>query len=591
MMLKPSVKGAFLGCVMQLPNLANALSRRAWELSDVPSPEIFLRRAEARVVVLGDYAYIDGGEISQLDARGNPITSRGSNAVNSTLSIDLTTSWSATSVRIREIPKTPKTMDQQAMWKNDAKSTFWIWGGHSPFGAPLDEPTSWKFEADGKGGGTWSKETPANPTLFQELRRNEGGAFASTPDAGFWFGGQSSGWTTSNPYSQPLPGILSYNMTTRSWANETNDAFSKYGTLTGGSAVYIPTFGSNGLITIMGGATWGLEPDQAKPLGWQDFSNLTFMDPVTRDWYWQKTTGNAPTPRSNFCSVGVEGSNGTYEIFVFGGTNSETGSTYDDVFVLSLPGFFWNQVAYESKNPRRNHCCALVGRRQMLSVGGADGKTGYTSADPWPQGLGLFDMTDWKWKTDYDADAKNYESAKTVSDWYQQTGISSVQWSSNEVQALFRKSNTNTTGETNHDPAENKDTKGSTPLAAIVGAVVGAVVGAIIGLALFCFVKRRKQKQAAEAATALAPYPDHAKGGGAYQAYYHPVAPGELQSDVPQTELYGGSIPKHEMWAEVPKHEMSASGVHHYTVTELDSHNTLLGQGDRDHSKFRHDLQ
>lgn len=106
---------------------------------------------------------------------------------------------------------------------------------------------------------------------------------------------------------------------------------------------------------------------------------------------------------------------------MFGGTNSETGSTYDDVFVLSLPGFFWNQVAYESKNPRRNHCCAVVGRRQMLSVGGADGKTGYTSADPWPQGFGLFDMTDWKWKTDYDADAKDYESAKTVSDWYQQT--------------------------------------------------------------------------------------------------------------------------------------------------------------------------
>ncbi|KXH68951.1 kelch repeat protein [Colletotrichum salicis] len=467
--------------------------------------------------VLGDYAYIDSREASQLDARGNPITSRGSNTGQFFNEEAINPDTFSCATNTSKLHTIDQFDDVMAMWKNNAKNTFWIWGGHRPFGTPLDEPTSWKFKADGKGRDTWSKETPANPTLFQELRRNEGGTFTSTPDAGFWFGGQSSGWTTSNPYSQPLPGILSYNMTTRSWANETNDACSKYGTLTGGSAIYIPTFGPNGLIIIMGSATWGLESDQAKPLGWQDFSNLTFMDPVTRDCYWQKTTGNAPTPRSNFCSVGVEGNNGTYEI--------------------------------------------------------------------------LFDMTDWTWKTDYDADAKDYESAKPVGDWYQQTGVNSVQWSSNEVQALFRKSNSNTTGEINQDPSGDEDAKGSAPIAAIVGADVGAVVGAIIGFALFCFIRRRKQRKTAEAATALAPYSDHSKDNGAYQAYYQPVAPGELHLDVSQNELYGGSIPKHEMWAKVLKHEMGASGVHHYTVTELYSHNTLLGHGDRDHSKVRRDLQ
>lgn len=104
-------------------------------------------------------------------------------------------------------------------------------------------------------------------------------------------------------------------MTTKSWANETTDAFSDYGTLIGGAAVYIPTFGPNGLITVLGGSTWGLEPDQKKPLGWLDFNNLTLFDPVTKDWYWQKTTGNAPTSRRNFCTVGAEGTNGTYEMY------------------------------------------------------------------------------------------------------------------------------------------------------------------------------------------------------------------------------------------------------------------------------------
>lgn len=105
---------------------------------------------------------------------------------------------------------------------------------------------------------------------------------------------------------------------------------------------------------------------------------------------------------------------------MFGGTNPDTGASFDDVFVLSLPGFVWTQVPYEAKLTRRFHTCAVVGRRQMLSVGGTDGKTAWSGADPWPRGLGLFDMVDWTWKNDYDADAKEYETAKTIQDWYQE---------------------------------------------------------------------------------------------------------------------------------------------------------------------------
>lgn len=106
----------------------------------------------------------------------------------------------------------------------------------------------------------------------------------------------------------------------------------------------------------------------------------------------------------------------TWNSFVFGGTN--TVNTYDDVFVLSLPGFVWTQVIYDAKNSRRFHTCAVVGRRQMLSVGGWDGQTGWSGVDPWPQGLGLFDMTEWVWKTDYDANAKDYEASSVIQDWY-----------------------------------------------------------------------------------------------------------------------------------------------------------------------------
>ncbi|KAF4815689.1 Kelch repeat-containing protein [Colletotrichum siamense] len=550
---------------------APASAQSDWALSAAPSKELFLRRGMARVTTLGHYAYIDGGEVSQLGADGTPIKNRASNAgnsVNSTLSIDLSTSWSSSNVTIRIIDKPTTGMDGQAMWKNEGMNAFYIWGGHLPYGGKIDRPKSWKFEADGKGGGEWLTESPANPSFFGELKRCEEGAYVSTGDTAFWFGGIASGWTNSNPASQPVPGIISYNMTTKVWSNDTTpnfSAFSAYGTIVGGGAVYIPTFGSNGLIVVMGGVTFTLDPSQKTPNGWMDFSNLTFYDPITKNWYWQKATGTPPTARRGFCYVGAEGKNGTYEIFVFGGTNTDSGSTFDDVFVLSLPGFVWTQVPYESKNTRRYHTCTVVGRRQMLSVGGTDGKTAWSGADPWPNGLGLFDMTDWEWKTDYDAEAKDYETANTIRDW----GLSSIVWSSETVQNLFTStatSNGSSTGDRDNKASDSSLDEGSQKTlstAVIAGAVVGAILGCALVAAAFWFLRKRKRDQAAAA--------EEFKDEPGNRTYYQAVPPGELHSEPTRTELYGGSTPKHELWAELPKPETAEMQAQHVTVTELDA--------------------
>ncbi|CAI0646013.1 unnamed protein product [Colletotrichum noveboracense] len=288
-MCRSLVSVAIFGLVSQIPARASAQSD--WAPSAAPSKELFLRRGMARVTTLGHYAYIDGGEVSQLGADGTPIKNRASNAgnsVNSTLSIDLSTSWSSSNVTIRIIDKPTTGMDGQAVWKNEGMNAFYIWGGHLPYGGKIDGPKSWKFEADGKGGGEWLTESPANPSFFGELKRCEEGAYVSTGDTAFWFGGIASGWTNSNPASQPVPGVISCNMTTKVWSNDTTpnfSAFSAYGTIVGGGAVYIPTFGSNGLIVVMGGVTFTLDPSQKTPNGWMDFSNLTFYDPITKDWH------------------------------------------------------------------------------------------------------------------------------------------------------------------------------------------------------------------------------------------------------------------------------------------------------------------
>ncbi|KAJ0158488.1 hypothetical protein CTA2_11484, partial [Colletotrichum tanaceti] len=63
--------------------VAKAEAKRDWGLAAAPPPSLFLRRAFATVAVLGDYAYIDGGEVSQLDADGRPIKSYPSNGSES----------------------------------------------------------------------------------------------------------------------------------------------------------------------------------------------------------------------------------------------------------------------------------------------------------------------------------------------------------------------------------------------------------------------------------------------------------------------------------------------------------------------------
>ena len=111
--------------------------------------------------------------------------------------------------------------------------------------------------------------------------------------------------------------------------------------------------------------------------------------------------------------------------FVYGGqTESAAGRirTASDVYVLSTPAFQWFPAP--SGSPRTYHDCAAAGNSQMLVVGGmdltVDGRSSnrWETTDPWPQGLGIFDMHDLEWKDSYNADAPPYKAPDKVREWY-----------------------------------------------------------------------------------------------------------------------------------------------------------------------------
>lgn len=245
-------------------------------------------------------------------------------------------------------------LNNQAIWTDLSANSFWIWGGSaaSPNQPPEDE--SWEFFADGNGGGFWSIKVPSNERAFNELVRPDGCAFTQSSQVGYCMGGlvtaQSNATVTSGI---AVPGLVSMGMKSTVWTNTSTSGFGEFGTMVNGAAEFVP-FGPNGLIMLLGGAQGPLDDFAASSTD-IGFANITFYDPITRQWFSQGTTGQQPTGRQRFCSVGVQGPNNTYEIFLYGGFETASVTTSDEVFVLSLPGFVFTKVNSTTSTARADH--------------------------------------------------------------------------------------------------------------------------------------------------------------------------------------------------------------------------------------------
>jgi hypothetical protein len=120
---------------------------------------------------------------------------------------------------------------------------------------------------------------------------------------------------------------------------------------------------------------------------------------------------------------------------MYGGMSTQTARTLDDVYVLSLPGFVFFKAS-GSSTKRADHACVLVGKRQMLSIGGTDGYLPFPDSLLQPDQL-QNGLTAMRWSAKYNAQAAAYDSPDAVKTWYSQGGLSSVSWSSDEVKQLF----------------------------------------------------------------------------------------------------------------------------------------------------------
>ncbi|KAF4954315.1 hypothetical protein FGADI_5338 [Fusarium gaditjirri] len=489
----PNGRLAIVSCLTSLRCAAELETRQSSKGSpQLPANDDFLRRSLLSVALLDGYVYLEGGEVS------SELDESRSTAVSLTLSIPLDESWTNDTVIFTESGKgTAPYLKQPALWIDKDRSIIYSWGGQGSYKntSAAGDHHLYAFEAD-DGKGNWLVHDPEDDTLFSSLYRTVRGAYATCHGVGYYLGGYGERRTDNrfidgSYVERPLDGLLTYNFTTQRWTNESTKALD-YATWSG-RGTCIPSIGASGLLVFMGGAKVKMPAfrNASEPVS---FTNIIIFDPASKEWYYQQTSGVSPDPRIDFCSVGVQGQNNTYEIFIYGGWNMWNDKTkaFGDVWVLSLPAFKWFKA--DTDGPKRGmHGCALIGKRQMVSIGGNDwGKDeGWRDKDPWTQGIGILDLPSMAWSNEYDADAEDYESPKVVKDWY--TNGDEVEWDNDEVAKLFA-SMSSTPRSTDRPKFDSSpDNSSPTPVGPIAGGVVGGVAAIVALVGVWLWIRHRKR--------------------------------------------------------------------------------------------------
>ncbi|KAL8711440.1 MAG: hypothetical protein Q9220_004098 [cf. Caloplaca sp. 1 TL-2023] len=443
-------------------------------------------------IVVGDYLYIDGGEIA-LGQQPYPTNGSMPNptydpvGLNVTLSLPLSESWAPDTVRFNVVIKPSMPLwNFQSLWHDSTDDSIWAFGGEiSILNSQSPDLSIWNMQPNGGGGGTWTQKGNFRGAPWdQNVTRPLGGAGVSTNQTGFLLGGYSS--AHSSPFTQdlvsfvPTPGLLTYSFDNGTWANVTNTSYiSDSGAIEWPGMDFVP-FGPNGLMVVIGGETSALT--QYTPGGQErSMTQITLFDPITLQFYKQTATGDKiPSPRNRFCIAGVadptklaEGSlSGSYEIYIYGGYGGNLGAgaeQYDEIW---------------------------VGNSQLLSIGGADAAQSdpWSTVDPAFQGLGTFDLNGWNWTQKYDANAAPYRRAAALGKFYDSkwviaitTSVASQTASPSAIPTSTAKSSTAPS------PKLTKYEK--------IGISVGATIGGLVfflllGAMLFiCFRRRRRGRR------------------------------------------------------------------------------------------------
>ena len=236
---------------------------------------------------------------------------------DSMLSIDLSRSWTNSSVTIHSItkPDGAPNLNSASLWYHDSAGLLYsgYTGSSSSWSIdklpPLPPLSLWTFKPDETGSGTWAELFNSNASVWPSTTRPHNAYMAYGNSFAYILGGEDSGDTPGHT-GNTLPGMIEFDMNSQKFANASSEsgATGPRGKISqAGGMEYVPFFGPGGLFIVMGGGD---------STGLIDFGTVMVFDPAGGAWYNQTTLGDKPAPRLAFCTAGLASSSETHEMLV-----------------------------------------------------------------------------------------------------------------------------------------------------------------------------------------------------------------------------------------------------------------------------------
>ncbi|CAG8954259.1 hypothetical protein HYFRA_00005879 [Hymenoscyphus fraxineus] len=306
------------------------------------------------------------------------------------------------------------------MWYDSINDWVYWYGGEPYAENKANFPTVWGFPIENEGNFKWSFSG------FTELCSS---AYATTATAYYSLGGYTSyandpAVTGIGGYRPAISRLVKYDFQNQTWSNSSTVGMAGYeeGLSVVGQGVFVPIFGKDGIIIFLGGDS-PTSQDWKIASSLQPMSQITIFDVSSGQSYSQPATGTSiPVSRVSFCAVGV------------GASDSST----REIVATDL-SFEWFKAPVEVTN-RLDHQCEVIVSRQMLSIGGII-ENNVTHKDPWANGLGIWDMTEVAWKTEYDPHAAPYTPSSIIKEHYQDsTKHYPKSWGNPTFEFIFRAS-------------------------------------------------------------------------------------------------------------------------------------------------------
>lgn len=352
-----------------------------------------------------------------------------------------------------------------------------------------------------------------NPFRADGLLTPSYGAAAEAPDQGlaFYLSGRTDNGTSHLTWNDGDSQTLLDGMVVIDTVRHTAINISVSGMVDsrpriGGALQYVPGLGIDGVLVAIGGQVFdGKRKISSSDKGHLlDFNSVDVFDissfkssKLDADgmWYRQPTSGFAPAPRIDFCTIITSApDNSSHNIWIYGGWDPTTESAptyYDDTYVLSLPSFSWVKM-HQGYKPRWGHTCHRAGGNQMITVGGHNE---FANICDWhTAGVGVLDLQRGVWGSVFHASGNsnllNYKIVDKIGGT--QSGNASKTtpekgWASEEFGAIMNKIRfyDNHSGTLFDEVTQGTERRPKTDVIIIV---IGASTGGIVFMVCFGFL-------------------------------------------------------------------------------------------------------